>query len=148
MPDTVACAAELTVDRPRREALALFTPLGERAWVHGWNPVFAAAQRTEGEGAVFATAHGEETTTWVMVDKDERRVRYARFTPAATAGTVAVTVIDAGATSTRLRVDYDLTALSSQGARWLATFARGFDDYIAQWQAAIAAATTPSSAEP
>src|SRR5215207_6443193 len=95
MPDTIACAAELTFDRPQTAALALFTPEGERAWAPGWDPAFPAPQRTEGPGAVFVTAHGEDTTTWVMVDQDECRVRYARFTPGATAGTVAVAVLDA-----------------------------------------------------
>jgi hypothetical protein len=93
MPDTIACAAELTVHRPRAAALALFTPEGERAWAPGWDPTFPTPQRTEGPGAVFATAHGEDTTTWVMVDQDERLVRYARFTPGATAGIVTVTVL-------------------------------------------------------
>jgi hypothetical protein len=141
MLDTIACAAQITVDRPRKDALALFTPEGERAWAPGWNPVFAAAHRTEGAGAVFTTTHGEDTTTWVMVDQDERCVRYARFTPGATAGTVTVTVRNAQPTQTHLRVDYDLTALTPEGARWLETFAQGFNDYIAHWETAIAAAT-------
>jgi hypothetical protein len=140
MPDTIACTAELTVDRPQRAALALFTPAGERAWAPGWDPTFPAPQRTEGPGAVFVTAYGADTTTWVMVDQDECGVRYARFTPGATAGTVAVVVLDAEPTRTRLRVSYDLTALGSDGARWLETFAEGFNDYIAHWEAAITAA--------
>ena len=137
MPHTIACAAELTVDRPRTGALALFTPEGERAWAPGWDPAFPVPQRTEGPGAVFVTTHGEDTTTWVMVDQDERWVRYARFTPGATAGTVAVTVLGAEPTRTRLRVSYDLTALSSDGARWLETFAEDFNGYITHWEAAI-----------
>jgi hypothetical protein len=141
MPDTIACTAELTVDQPQTAALLLFTPEGERAWVPGWDPAFPAAQRTAGPGAVFLTGHGEDTTTWVMVDEDERSVRYARVTPGATAGTVAVNVLDAEPARTRLRVSYDLTALSAGGARWLQDFAAGFTGYIAHWEAAIAAAT-------
>jgi len=82
MPDTICCNAELTVNLPREATLALFTAEGERAWAPGWDPAFPAPQRTEGSGAVFVTAQAEETTTWVMVDQDERGVRYARFTPA------------------------------------------------------------------
>jgi hypothetical protein len=40
-------------------------------------------------------------------------------------------------------VSYDLTALSCDGARWLETFAAGFDGYIAHWEGAISAATIP-----
>jgi hypothetical protein len=141
MPDTIACAAELIVHRPPGPALALFTPEGERAWASGWDPAFPAPRRTVGPGAVFVTSHAEETTTWVMVDQDERGVRYARVTTGVTAGTVEVTVVRAEPAATRLRVRYDLTALGPDGARWLETFAEGFDGYIAHWERALAAAT-------
>jgi acyl-homoserine lactone acylase PvdQ len=48
-------------------------------------------------------------------------------------------VLDAQPTRTRLRVSYDLTALSADGARWLEAFADGFNRYIAHWETAIAA---------
>ncbi len=111
MPDTIACSAELTVNRPRAATLALFTAEGERTWVPGWNPAFPAPQRTEGPGAVFVTAHAGETTTWVTVDQDEHGVRYARVTP----GT---------ARTERARLE---------------TFAEGFATYIEHWETAIAA---------
>ena len=140
-PDTICCSAELDVNRPRAATLALFTAEGERAWAPGWDPAFPAPERTEGAGAVFVTAHAEQTTTWVMVDQGEHGVRYARFTPGVTAGTVAVTVIASDSTSTRVRVSYDLTALSPDGARWLKTFADEFVAYISHWEAAISALT-------
>ena len=139
--ETICCSAELNVNRPRAPTLALFTAEGERAWAPGWDPAFSAPERTEGPGAVFVTAHAERTTTWVMVDQDDHGVRYARFTPGDTAGTVAVTVIASESTSTRVRVSYDLTALSPDGARWLTTFADEFVAYISHWEAAISAAT-------
>lgn len=141
MPDTVTCHADLTVELPRTEAMLLFTPEGERSWVPGWDPVYPAAPRSEGPGAVFTTSHGPEVTTWVMVDQDGRGVRYARFTAGSTAGTVSVTVLDATPARTRLRVGYDLTALSPDGARRLADFAAGFDASIAHWERAITALT-------
>ncbi len=139
--DTICCSAELDVNRPRKATLALFTAEGERAWAPGWDPEFPAPERIEGAGAVFVTVHGEQTTTWVMVDQDEDGVRYARFTPGATAGTVTVTVLAATPTSTRVRVSYDLTALSPDGAEWLETFAEDFHAYIAHWGAAISTLT-------
>ena len=139
VPDTITCTAELTVDRPQPAALALFTPEGERAWVPGWDPSYPAPQRREGAGAVFLTGHAEETTIWVMVDKGERGFRYARVTAGDTAGTVTVTVVDAAPTRTRLRVEYDLTALGPNGAARLEAFRGSFGNYIAEWEAAIAA---------
>jgi hypothetical protein len=76
-----------------------------------------------------------------MVDQGARGVRYARVTPGLAAGTVAVAVSDAGDGRTRCRVTYDLTALGEHGRAWLAAFADGYDAEIAEWEAAIAAAT-------
>jgi hypothetical protein len=144
MTDTIACTAELTVNLPRAATLALFTAEGERTWAPGWDPAFPAPERIEGPGAVFVTAHTDQTTVWVTVDHDEQGIRYARFTPGATAGTVAVTTLDAEPARTRVRVSYDLTALSPDGARWLETFAEGFAIYIGHWETAIAAVTRTS----
>jgi len=91
---------------------------------------------------VFVTTHAEETI-WVMVEVGERRIRYARVTPGDTAGTVTVTVVDAAPTRTRLRVEYDLTALGPRGAESLATFRENFANYIGDWEAAIAS-TSPA----
>jgi hypothetical protein len=138
MPTTITCSADVTVDRPVEAALALFTAEGERAWAPGWEPTFAAPGRTEGAGAVFVTTHDDQATTWVMVDQDGQTVRYARVTPGVTAGTVAVAVVQSDPTRTRLRVTYDLTALTTDAERWLDHFAAGFVGYIAGWEAAIA----------
>jgi hypothetical protein len=105
-PDAICCSAELNANWARGATLALFTAEGERAWAPGWDPAFPVPERTEGAGAVFLTAHVEQTMTWVIVDQDEHDVRYARFSPGVTAGTVAVTVIASESTSTRVRVSY------------------------------------------
>jgi hypothetical protein len=138
MPATISHSAELTVHRPIEESLALFTAEGERTWAPGWNPSFPVPGRTEGIGAVFVTADAQRITTWIMIDQDRHAVRYARVTPEWTAGTVTVTVVESEPTRTRLRVSYDLTALSREGARWLDEFAADFTEYIAHWEAAIA----------
>jgi hypothetical protein len=139
MPDTITCTAELTVDLPRAETLPLFTAEGERRWAGDtWDPSYPAPGRTEGPGAVFVTAHGPETT-WIMVDQHDAGVRYARVAPGVAAGTVAVDVIEAAGDHTRVRVTYDLTALSDDGRAWLEAFADGYDAEIAGWEQAIAA---------
>lgn len=138
MTETVSVAADLVVRRPRAPALAAFTAEGERAWAPGWDPTYPAPNRREGAGAVFVTVHGEHATTWVMVDQDDAGVRYARVTPGVSAGTVTVAVLDAGSAQTRLRVSYDLTALSPAGAEELDDFAAGYPAYIAHWETELA----------
>lgn len=138
MPNTITCSAELIIQRPVEATLAMFTAEGEREWAPGWNPTFPAPERTEGVGAVFVTGDALDVTAWVMVDQDEHGVRYARVTPGATAGTVAVTVVQSDPSHTRLRVSYVLTALSTEGVHWLERFAGDFVAYISNWEAALA----------
>ena len=122
------------------EAMELFTPEGERRWVDGWNPQYPQADRRDGPGAVFTTGHGGHHTTWIMVDQTPERVRYARVTQGMTAGIVAVEVVGSGEHSTRVRVTYDLTAVSGAGESWLEAFDADYDTAIGGWSTEIAAA--------
>jgi hypothetical protein len=144
MSTTVLRATEITVDLPPQEAMELFTPEGERRWADGWDPQYLEPDRREGPGAVFTTGHGGHQTTWIMVDHGPTKVRYARVTHGMTAGTVAVEVIESGAHSTRVRVTYDLTALTSAGETWLEAFDADHDTAIGGWSTEIAAAVKRS----
>jgi hypothetical protein len=140
MTTAVVRSAEITVDLPREQAMSLFTAEGERPWAHGWDPQYPLASRREGPGAVFTTVHGHSHTTWIMVDQEPEGVRYARVTDGTTAGTVAVDVVSSDASSTRVRVTYDLTALTPDGEAWLESFENDYEDMIASWGTEIAAA--------
>jgi hypothetical protein len=138
VPRTIRCSAELSVDRLSSDVIPLFTPEGERSWADGWDPRYPEPQRREKPGAVFLTRHGDEETAWVVVDQSADRVRYARVTPDVSAGTVEVSVLATEQSHTRLRVDYDLTALSDAAVQRLEEFEAQFSTYIAHWETAIA----------
>jgi hypothetical protein len=140
VPTTIQHAAEITVSLPLEQALALFTPEGERRWAAGWDPQYPDPRRREGAGAVFTTSHGSHETTWVMVDQRPDSVRYARVVHGMTAGTIAVDVLYARDGATRVRVTYDLTALTAAGEAWLEAFAEHFESEIAAWSGEIDAA--------
>jgi hypothetical protein len=133
-------AAEITVELPREQAMALFTPEGERRWADGWDPHYPDPERKEGPGTVFTTAHGDREATWIMVDQEPDRVRYARVVHGMTAGTVAVEVISSDADATHLRVTYDLTAVSAAGESWLEAFGAHYDAEMATWATDISSA--------
>lgn len=141
MAATVTCSALLDVALPLDEAMPLFTAEGERRWVPGWNPRYPGA-RTSGAGAVFVTDDDGAPVFWVVVEQTERRVRYARTNPARAAGLVTVEAVDDGPRATQVRVSYDLTALSEDGAAWLDSFAAGYDDYIGEWGRLVATVST------
>ena len=124
------CQGSLRVPLPPPEAIELFTPEGERAWVPHWDPVHASA-------TVFTT----DQTIWVITDATATRRRYARVTPGVQAGTVEV-VCHPDGDHTRAHVTYDLAALSPDTD--LETFAARYDDMLAEWERLIAGACTTS----
>jgi hypothetical protein len=140
MSTTVLRSTDITVDLLPEQAMALFTPEGERRWADGWDPQYPEPDRREGAGAVFTTGHGGHQTTWIIVDNGPGRVRNARVTEGMTAGTVAVDVVGSRESSTQVRVTYDLTALTSAGESWLDAFDADYDAAIGEWAAEIAAA--------
>jgi hypothetical protein len=144
MPTILNRSAEITVGLPPDQAMALFTAEGERRWADGWDPRYPEPDRRDGPGAVFHTTHGGHQTTWIMVDDRPDGVRYARLTPGMTAGTVAVDVVASDNDTTRVRVIYDLTALTPAGEAWLAHLDADYDRTIASWATHIATALTVS----
>jgi hypothetical protein len=140
MSTTVRRTAEITVSVTPEQAIALFTPEGERRWADGWDPQYPEPRRREGPGAVFTTGHGGHQTTWIMVDHGAAGVRYARVTEGMTAGTVAVDVVADLEHAAQVRVTYDLTALTPAGETWLEAFDAEYETAIADWGTEIAAA--------
>ena len=134
----VVCTHSFTVDIPQDEALDLFTPEGERAWVSGWDPTYPAGAPSDALGTVFLTEHDDRSTIWTIVDRRASAICYARVTPGHTAGIVTVGCRPSQATQTKVEVRYDLTALSPGGRHFLAAFAAEYEAYLEGWAAAIA----------
>jgi hypothetical protein len=121
----------LRVPLPVAEALHLFTPVGERAWAPGWDPVFPAGE--QGDGAAPGTVFLTGESVWVAVDREPDRVRYARVLPGVRAGTIEV----------RLRPDGD-EALADVTYVTTALNDEPFDPDLAHWEPAILAALKDS----
>jgi hypothetical protein len=136
----VRLTGTVRVALPAAEAFRLFTPRGEQDWVPGWSPRFPAPAVDDTEpGTVFETDGHGATTTWVVLARRPgRHISYARVTPGERAGTVAVSVEDAGGHS-EVEVTYTLTALSPAAVAGLHHFAHGYPAYLRSWQDAIAA---------
>jgi hypothetical protein len=134
----VVLRGNVAVALPPEEALELFTPQGERAWGHGWDPVFPAGDNGDAmAGTVFRTAAHDAETLWVVAGRTSRSISYARVTPGDRAGTVAVTCESDGP-GTRAEVVYDLTALAPDAQPALDAFAAGYAEFLESWERAIA----------
>ncbi len=121
----------ISVALPPERAMHLFTPVGERLWAAHWDPDFPAGEQGDGSapGTVFLTGD----THWVVVDREPRRVRYARATPGVRAGTVEV-ALRADGEGTIADVTYDITPLVAGD---------DFDPAIHEWERSIAVAIAP-----
>lgn len=142
MTPPARCRHRVTIDLPADRAFMCFTPAGEELWVDGWAPryVHPADGRTEA-GMVFSTGVGDEVTHWLLADFDReaRRSRYVRCTPASRMTVVEVQCRALDAARTEVEVAYTLTALNDAGAPAIAAFERGFVAMIDGWAAAVAA---------
>jgi hypothetical protein len=119
------------VPLPPEQALALFTPAGERAWAPGWDPVYPVEEDTS-PGTTFTTHDGR--TFWVIADRTADSMRYSRITPGVHAGSVEVRCEAAGS-ATRAHVTYDL----SGDPATVDQFAGDFPAMLAEWERLIAA---------
>ena len=118
------------------EAFPLFTALGEKEWVPGWDPelVFPASGELE-QDQVFLTGEGDEKTFWYVsqVDFKSHRVDYIRNTPTSRVARVHVEVHPDG-TGSKVDVTYVWTALSESGAREIEAAAAGYEAMMGEWK--------------
>ena len=129
-------------------ALFLFTPRGEKLWADGWDPQFPAPADDDTEpGTVFETAHGPQRTTWVVCAREPgRSVRYARVVHGQNAGTVTVTLDDAGSPG---HGGIRPHGAVRRGRRRPGPVRRPLSQYLQHWEEAIADATsTPDPPRP
>lgn len=140
MPSTQIRSFHL--DAPLARVLPLFTALGEKAWVPGWEPVILSGR--EERGSVFRTVHGGQETTWIVVDyrPAEGRASYARLALGSNMGLVDVhcsAVPDGG---TEVSVRYTLTGLNAKGWAFVTEFLqpKHYSRMIEEWRTSISAA--------
>lgn len=131
----------ITLPLPADEALALFTPEGERLWIPDWSPRYHYPTNGETiEGMIFVTGEGAELTYWTMVDFDmvRRRVRYSRVTPGSRSTIVEVVCIPGDDRECHVEVSYALTGLSEDGGALIDGFVgEAYIAMIESWRVMI-----------
>lgn len=134
-------SGQFVVGLPAAEAIDLFTPEGERAWVPGWDPAYPAGRPSEDSGTVFVTNSGGVETTWVVLEIDRRRgaAAYARITPGHHAGTVRVACANAESERSTVTVTYDMTLLGDDPGELDAHAKPNFEIMMKEWADAVSA---------
>ncbi len=128
---------EIVVDRTVSETFPLFTPKGEEAWVPGWKPVYVRPETGETcEEMIFTTGEGDEKTYWTCLkwQPDQWHVRYLRLTPVSRIAFVDVLCKPEAHDRTRVRVSYQVQALSDHGRSYLESLSQSdFAKSIDEW---------------
>jgi hypothetical protein len=141
-PRRATRTASIRLNGPPDRAFLLFTPLGERQWAAGWEPIpiYPASGQAE-PGAVFSTRHGDgPPTIWTVTifDPHTRRVSYVRVAPDSLHVAIDVDCVADGPIATRATVTYTYTGLSERGNESIdAMTEEAYREYISSWERAI-----------
>lgn len=145
------CSGHLDVALPPEQAFPLFTPEGERSWVEGWDPRYAAGGRPDPEpGLVFFTAKAEGEALWMVTryDPRERRASYVCVVPGHRAVLIDVAVLEGPDQGSRVQVTYDMTSLAADADAFVRAFADGYGAFLGEWDAALTKAGVGHPARP
>jgi len=129
---TATLTGSILLHAPIEDAFPLFSPLGERQWVAGWNPEILSPRGADwAEGMVFRTVSEGRQVTWVVahLDRQAHRVVYYRTEPGLVVARVEVRCQPVGDRRTRVATQYDYVGLSEAG-----------NDHVAEWTDAAYAA--------
>jgi hypothetical protein len=146
MNTRAVCEGSFTLPLPLADAVALFTPEGERSWAgRHWDPVYAippAPGEDAAPGTVFTTESTGGDATWIVLERREDGMKYARVVPGRLAGTVDVRCSrNAGSgDGTHVSVCYDVTSLGPAGALFVEELEKGYEAFLADWRREILAA--------
>jgi hypothetical protein len=136
------CQGHFTLPMRVAAAVPLFTPEGERRWAgSSWDPIYAipdAARHDSAPGTVFTTESDGGAAIWIVLDRHENGMRYARIAPDRIAGTITVTCAEAASSDeTQVTVTYDVTSLSPEGAAFVDELKTGYDGFLESWRQEI-----------
>jgi len=116
-PRSKTLSGTLTVDAPVERAFPLFSPLGERLWVPGWDPEVLAPPGAEWEEEMLFRTHDEHgEAVWVItrLDRAAHEVTYHRVEPGRYVARVEVRCTALGE-QTAVRTSYRFVGLSEAG---------------------------------
>jgi hypothetical protein len=138
------CDGRFTVPRPVADVVPLFTPEGERQWAgSSWDPVYAlpdGGSDDSAPGTVFTTESTGGRAVWIVLERRENGMRYARVAPDRIAGTIDVTCTpSASDDESDVTVVYDVTSLGPEGAAFVDELRAGYATFLEGWRREILA---------
>jgi hypothetical protein len=130
---------EFTAKGPMNAVAPLFGADKERVWAPDWNPQFVhPSPGADQQGMVFTVAHGHLNAAWVNTEFDIRngRFQYVYLIPNTLVTVISIQLLPIGE-QTRVNVEYDRTALSTEADEQVLHMAKGDRSSGPDWEKQI-----------
>jgi hypothetical protein len=142
LPTRAARGYRQRIEAAADEVFALLCPVRESEWLDGWScRMVHSVSGVAEHGAVFVTASaGEADTTWVITRHEpaSRRIDFCRFTPGSRTCLLRLAVSPLAAARATVDISYEYTALSEDGAHFLARWTdEAFLEAMRFWEASM-----------
>lgn len=128
-------------------AFALFSPIGERKWVPGWNPeLLHPPGAAWAQGQIFRTHEETGEATWVVasLDLEAHQVEYYRLEPGRYVARVRVQCTSSARDRTEVQTSYGYVGLSEVGNAEIAAMTpEAYAAKMARWEQWIDAYLRP-----
>jgi hypothetical protein len=128
-----------SLSEPIDVAFPLFSPLGEKAWVPGWEPELIHPPGSQwAEGLMFRTPGLPNPAIWVVARLENHHVRYNRYEMPDLVVSVDVECKSLGERSTAVTVGYSFVSLTAAGDEAVAAMSeRRYEQKMRDWKRLI-----------
>lgn len=144
-PRTAEFSGRFTLAGEIDRLFELFSPLGERAWVPGWDPQLLHPPGAAWEpGLIFRTPEETGDAVWIVTQLDRRahEVEYHRMEPRRYVARVSVACATLAGGGTEVRVRYAFVGLTAEGnAEVERMTADAYREKLERWQRWITASS-------
>jgi hypothetical protein len=131
-----------TINATPAKVHSLICPVKEAEWLDGWDYdlIFSHSGLAE-KGCVFTSrSAGEKDTIWLITQRDDAACEtvFARITPESRVAEVIVRIEDGGMQTSRVHINYTITAIAGEGNRFIENFTE--DNFIKDmrfWEATM-----------
>jgi hypothetical protein len=90
-------------------------------------------------GTVFTTESDGGAATWIVLERRDDGMSYARVVPGRIAGTITVHCSQRAQDETRVTVRYDVTSLGPEGVDFVQQLEADYDAFLQEWRREILA---------
>ena len=135
---SITLSGTLQLPRPPADNFELFSPLGEKRWVPGWDPELIHPPGVAWErGLIFRTHEERGEAIWVVtaLDRDRHEVEYHRVEAGRYVAKVDVRCSASANGGTDVRVTYTFVGLSEVGNQDIAAMSQeAYVEKMQRWQ--------------